>query len=148
MLVGHFAVAFVGKRIEPKISLGTFVLASMLPDVLWTIFSFGGIEYVPGKTGIKEFNPLDVALSHSLLMVAIWGGFFAGGYFCWRRFKYHDHSPKTFWILFWAVLSHWLLDSISHEHAFAPGVQSSFGLRLWNSMPATILAEGVSGCSR
>jgi len=38
MLVGHFAVAFVGKLVEPKPSLGTLVLAAMLPDILWPIF--------------------------------------------------------------------------------------------------------------
>ena len=30
MLVGHLAVGFVAKRIEPKVSLGTFVLAALL----------------------------------------------------------------------------------------------------------------------
>ena len=34
MFVGHFAVAFVGKRVEPKIFLGTLLLAAMLPDLL------------------------------------------------------------------------------------------------------------------
>ena len=31
MLVGHFDVAFVGKRVEPELSLGTLVLAAMHP---------------------------------------------------------------------------------------------------------------------
>ncbi len=42
MFVGHVAAAFVGKRIEPKLSLGTLVLATMLPDILWPIFSVAG----------------------------------------------------------------------------------------------------------
>lgn len=142
MLVGHFAVAFVGKRIEPKISLGTLVLASMLPDILWTIFSIAGIEYVASKRGIAVFNPLDVAMSHSLLMVTIWAALFAGGYFGWRHYRYHQESMLASGILFLAVLSHWLLDATSHKHAFVPGVQRYFGLSLWNSIPATIIVEG------
>jgi hypothetical protein len=34
MLVGHFAVALLAKRVEPKISLGTLALAAMLADLL------------------------------------------------------------------------------------------------------------------
>ena len=49
MLVGHVAAAFVGKHIEPELSLGTLVLATMLPDILWPIFSVAGIEYVAGS---------------------------------------------------------------------------------------------------
>src|SRR5215831_4439353 len=37
MLVGHFAVGLTAKRIEPAISAGTLVLASMLADLLWCI---------------------------------------------------------------------------------------------------------------
>jgi hypothetical protein len=70
MLVGHFAVAFVGKRIE--LSLGTLVLAAMLPDILWPIFSIAGIEYVATKPEVSESGFFEVPFSHSLLMVAIW----------------------------------------------------------------------------
>lgn len=132
MLVGHFAVAFVGKRVEPKISLGTLVLASMLPDILWTIFTMAGIEYMASKSS----GTFDVAMSHSLLMVTIWSALFAGAYFIQRRDK------REAIILFVVVLSHWILDSISHKHSLAPGVNVFLGLRLWKSLLATILVEG------
>src|SRR5262245_43058609 len=109
MLVGHFAVAFVGKRVEPKISLGTLLLASMLQDILWTIFSITGIEYTATKGA--AFTPLDVAISHSLLMVAVWAALFAGVYFLWWLYRYQEHRQRASWILFLVVLSHWLLDS-------------------------------------
>ncbi len=43
-----------------------------------------------------------------------------------------------------AVLSHWVLDVISHrpDMQLAPGVHLVLGLGLWNSMPATLIVEG------
>jgi hypothetical protein len=34
MLVGHIAVGLAAKRITPRVSLGTTVLAALLPDLL------------------------------------------------------------------------------------------------------------------
>jgi hypothetical protein len=34
VLVGHFAVGFAAKRLEPALSLGTLVFAAMLADML------------------------------------------------------------------------------------------------------------------
>jgi membrane-bound metal-dependent hydrolase YbcI (DUF457 family) len=136
MLVGHFAVAFAAKRIEPKISLGTLVAAAMLPDLLWPVFTIAGIEYPIAGTGIAGDNPPDLAISHSLLMVAIWAALFAGAYFLRRRYA------RGAYVLFVAVLSHWLLDAVAHRVALMPGAKIYFGLGLWNSLPATIVVEG------
>ncbi len=73
MLVGHFAVGLVAKNVEPKISLGTLVLAAMIADFLWCIFIIAGIERVQFKPGMGAANYLDasnIAMSHSLLMDA------------------------------------------------------------------------------
>jgi hypothetical protein len=135
MLVGHFAVALVGKRIEPRISLGTLMLAVLLPDLLWPIFSVARVEYVIGRP--KEmYTPLDMTISHSLLMVILWAALFAGIYFLRR------HYQRGARVLFIAVLSHWLLDSISHGHALAPGTQRVWGFGLWHSFSTTIIIEG------
>src|SRR5262245_27112322 len=131
MLVGHYAVAFTGKSLETKLSLGTLVLAAMLPDILWTLFTMGGIEYAMTSGG-----NFDVAVSHSLLTITIWGALFAGAYY------WHKRDSRAAWILFIAVLSHWILDVISHKHSLAPGVNLLVGLGLWKSLPLTILVEG------
>jgi hypothetical protein len=141
MLVGHFAIGLTAKRVEPKISLGTLVLAAMLADFLWCVFMLAGIEHVQFKPGRGAANYLvasDIAWSHSLLTNAIWGAVFAAAYY-WRR-----RYPRGAWILFAAVLSHWLLDVIAHraDMALAPGVPSYFGLGLWTSIPATLIVEG------
>jgi hypothetical protein len=139
MLVGHFAVGLLAKRVEPKLSLGTLVLAAMLADFLWVIFLIAGIEHVQFKPGMGAANYIasfDVPFSHSLLMDAIWGALFATAYFLRRRY------PRGAWVLFAAVLSHWLLDFVSFKNSLAPGVHQEFGLGLWYSVPATIVVEG------
>jgi len=141
MLVGHLAVGFAAKRFEPKISLGTLVLAVMMVDFLWCIFMIKGIERVQFKTGRGTANYLDasnIAMSHSLLMDAIWAALFAAAYFLRRRYS------RGAWVVFVAVLSHWLLDFVSHrsDMPLAPGVSRYFGLGLWTSIPATIVVEG------
>jgi hypothetical protein len=136
MLVGHFAVALVGKRIEPKISLGTLVAGAMLPDLLWPVFSMFGIECSTGSPVEAGDNVFNAPISHSLLMVAVWATLFAGGYFLWSRYL------SGTLLLFAVVLSHGFLDFISHKHTLTPASHDYFGLDLWTSLPATIMVEG------
>jgi len=141
MLVGHFAVGLAAKRVEPKLSLGTLVLAAMLSDFLWCIFMIAGIEHVQFKPGMGAANYLtasNIAWSHSLLTNVIWAALFAAAYL-WRR-----RDPAGAWILFAAVLSHWLLDVVAHppDMPLAPGAHRYFGLGLWTSIPATLIVEG------
>jgi uncharacterized membrane protein YbaN (DUF454 family) len=98
MLVGHIAVGLAAKRITPRVSVGTTVLAAVLPDLVWCVF----------------------------LLAAVY--FFA------------RHYARGAWMLFAAVMSHWLLDFVAHrpDMALAPGVHPYFGLGLWNSVAATV----------
>lgn len=141
MHVGHFAVGLLAKRVEPKISLGTLVLAAMLSDFLWAIFLFAGLEHVrfkPGRGAANYADAYDIAFSHSLLMDVIWGALFAAAYFLRRRY------PRGALVVFVVVLSHWVLDVIAHrpDMSLAPGTDNSFGLGLWTSLPATLIVEG------
>jgi membrane-bound metal-dependent hydrolase YbcI (DUF457 family) len=141
MFVGHFAVGLAAKRVAPAVSLGTLVLAAMVADLLWCVFLIAGIEHVefrPAMGAANYFHATNIALSHSLLMDAVWATLLAAAYFLRRR------SPSGAWILFAAVISHWLLDWIAHrpDMPLAPGAHMYFGLGLWTSIPATILIEG------
>jgi membrane-bound metal-dependent hydrolase YbcI (DUF457 family) len=141
MHVGHFAVGFIAKRVEPKLSLGTLVLAAMLSDFLWAVFLFAGVEHVqfkPGRGAANYADAYDIAYSHSLLMDVVWGALFAGAYFLRRRY------PRGALVIFLAVVSHWLLDFVAHrpDMSLAPGTHSYFGLGLWTSVFATIVVEG------
>lgn len=141
MLVGHLAVGFAAKRIEPRISLGTTVLASILPDLLWSIFMLAGIERVAFKQAAgagNYFAASEFAFSHSLLMDVVWAAALASAYYLRR------HYPRGAWVLFAAVLSHWVLDVVAHppDMTLAPGVPKLLGLGLWTSIPATLIVEG------
>lgn len=77
MLAGHYATALIAKQKVPKGSLMYFLIMSQLPDLLWVVFHFLGIEPT------KPSNILDVSLdqlmvdmiySHDLLPILVWSG--------------------------------------------------------------------------
>jgi hypothetical protein len=142
VLVGHLAVGLAAKRIAPRLSLGTLVLAPLAADFLWTLFMLAGIEHVqfiPGRMGAANYLVAsDIAYSHSLATNVMWGAVFAAAYASSRR------RTDAAWLLFAAVLSHWPLDVISHtpDMPIAPGMPQRFGLGLWASVPATMIVEG------
>ena len=43
MFIGHFAVAFATKKVAPKVSLGTLVIAAAFLDVVWPVLVLFGI---------------------------------------------------------------------------------------------------------
>jgi hypothetical protein len=143
MLVGHFAAGMIAKRLDPKVSLGTFVLAALFADFLWCIFMLAGIEHIEIKPelGAGAANYLiahKIDFSHSLTTVVIWAALFASAYYLVRR----NHRGAI--VIFIVVISHWVLDFIAHkpDMPLAPGIQQYFGLGLWTSIPLTIVVEG------
>jgi hypothetical protein len=145
MLVGHYAIALIAKRAEPRINLGTLVLAAMFADFAWCIFMILGLEHVQFKSAMgagKYFFATNIALSHSLLMDLVWATSLALAYLLRRRY------PRGALVIFLVVLSHWLLDFLSHrpDLPIAPEMHRYVGLGLWNSIPATLLVEGGFWC--
>jgi hypothetical protein len=115
--------------------------AALLADLLGFVLILLGIEHwtlKPGGVGVNAVDLDSIAWSHGLLTDVLWAGLLAGGYFLWR------HQVKGAWILFAAMLSHWVLDFISHkpDMPLAPGLSARYGLGLWTSVPATLLIEG------
>jgi len=140
MGIGHFGVALIAKRAEPKLSLGTATLAALLADFVGFALLIAGVEHFSPVAGaaVNRMIGDHIVWSHSLAMDTFYGAVFAAFYFAIRRFS------KGAWILFALVLSHWILDSISHrpDMALAPGIAMRLGFGLWNSYPATVLVEG------
>lgn len=140
MFVGHLAIGFIAKQIEPKVSLGTWIVAVLFSDLLVFPLLIAEIESFKSQPGAVTNRMVgqNIAYSHSLLMTAIWAFLLAAIYFLWRRYL------RGAGLLFGAVLSHWLLDFISHrpDMPLAPGRDEVFGLGLWNSIPATLIVEG------
>ncbi len=140
MFIGHFGVAFAAKKIAPKTSLGTLILAAQFLDFLWPLFLLLGVEHVRIAPGITRVSPLDFnhyPISHSLLMAVVWALAFGGIYYALRR------NMRSAVVVGAAVLSHWVLDFIVHrpDLQLYPGGAARAGLGLWNSWMATIAAE-------
>jgi hypothetical protein len=142
MLVGHFAAALLAKRAEPRLSLGTTVVAATLADLLIFAFVIAGleeIEIVRGRFGAANyFKAIDIGWSHSLAMGLVWAALLGAVHWTFKR------SARASLILTAAVLSHWFLDALSHPPylPLAPGAPGHVGFGLWTSVSATLLVEG------
>jgi len=142
VFIGHFAVAFASKKVAPKVSLGTLVIAAAFLNVVWPVLVLLGVErfrIVPGFTAINPFDFVYYPWSHSLLMTAVWALLFALVYFAVRG----DRAGAV-WLGI-AVASHWVLDFVSHrpDLPLYPGGETRLGLGLWQSVPATFAVEGL-----
>jgi membrane-bound metal-dependent hydrolase YbcI (DUF457 family) len=140
MLIGHVAVALGAKKAAPKTSFGTLLLAAQWPDLLWPLFLMLGWEHVRIVPGITAVSPLDFTsypFTHSLLADFGWGMVLAGLYLV---FKKNQRGAVVVWA---CVMSHWLLDFISHrpDLPLYPGSRV-VGLGIWNSVSVTLIVEG------
>ncbi len=142
MFIGHYAVALAAKKAAPKTSLGTLLISAQFLDLLFPILVLLGLEHVrpdPGNTAFTPYDFYDYPISHSLVTSIVWSIAFGLIYFAIRR------DRKGSWVLGICVLSHWILDAISHgpDMPIAPGLSAYVGLGLWNSVPATVVVEGA-----
>ena len=142
MFVGHLAVAFAAKRAKPDLSLAWTVAAVSFVDLLWPVLLLLGVERVAVAPGITAFTPLHFIhypWSHSLVMGLAWGLIFAG--FARMRGVGRDALP----MLATLVLSHWLLDFLTHRPDLPlwPGGDQLYGLGLWNSIAGTLALEAT-----
>ena len=141
MFIGHFGVGFGAKRLAPAVSLGTLFLAAQFADLLWPTLLLMGLEEVRIDPGITVVTPLDFVsypYSHSLVALVLWGAVFATVHRLARRSR-----PAVGFLLTMLVVSHWVLDLITHrpDLPLALGGPARYGLGLWNSVPGTLAVE-------
>ncbi len=142
MFIGHYGAALASKKIDNKISLGTYIFASQFIDLLWPILLILGVEKVNVVPDGKPFNTLGFIyypFSHSLLGVVFWGVLVGGIYYLIKK------NLKGSVILGLLVVSHWVLDFITHipDLQIFPWSNYKVGLGLWNSAPVTMIIEGL-----
>jgi hypothetical protein len=141
MFLGHFGVALAAKKLAPKTSLGTLILAAQFADLLWPILLLLGLEQVRIAPGITRVTPLDFThypISHSLVGQVGWGVALGLLYFTVRRYARGAYVSGA------CVVSHWFLDALMHRPDMPVFPNGPFvGLSLWNSLPATLAAEAA-----
>jgi hypothetical protein len=139
MLLGHIGVGLAARRVRPSVSLAAWFFAVQLVDLLWPIFLLAGLEHVRVAPGITAFTPLDFydyPITHSLVGGLFWALLLAGWWFVRRR----DRAAA--WLLAAGVVSHWVLDVISHRPDMPVLPRGPLlGLGLWNSVAATLAVE-------
>ena len=145
MGIGHFALAFAAKPAARAVSLGTLFLACQLADLLWPNFVLLGVEKVALAPGITTVTPLDFQsypYSHSLVALAGWSVLAAVIY---RVVRGATATTTALVIIAALVLSHWVLDFVSHrpDMPLTIGGTTKVGLELWASRPATMVVENL-----
>ncbi len=140
MLLSHIAAGLGSKKIAPRVSLCTLILASELADVVWILLVLLGIEHfriVPGYTLMSPYDMYDSPFSHGLLSNLIIAVIFSGIYFLIKK------DRRSAIIIGFVVLSHWILDFISHRPDMVLiGNSGPFGgLELWRSYWGTLVVE-------
>jgi hypothetical protein len=142
MFIGHFGVGLAAKRMDHRPSLGTLFFAAQFIDLLWPIFLLLGLDQVALDPGNTAFTPLDFVsypYTHSFVGVLIWSCLFGIVYFLLRK------NAKGAVLLGTLVMSHWILDLITHRPDLPIFFSSDFkvGLGLWNSIFFTVVFEGL-----
>lgn len=142
MFIGHFGAGLAAKKIDNRPSLGTLFIAAQWIDLIWPLFLLLGLEKVqidPGNTAFTPLNFIYYPFTHSLLGVLIWGLLIGGVYYLIKK------NLKGSFLLGGLVLSHWILDLLTHrpDLPIMPGMELKVGLGLWNSIAFTIIVEGL-----
>ena len=140
MFIGHYALGLAAKRVAPRTSLGTLVIAPTLADLLWPVFLLLGWEHAHVVPGPNPFLTLwldDYPYSHSLFALIVWGALF--GYL----YKTRTGDRRAALVIGSLVVSHWVLDFVTHvpDMPLYPG-GPTVGLGLWNSVAGTVIIEG------
>ena len=141
MFVGHFALAFGAKKYTPQVSLGVLFLACQLADLLWPNLVLLGLERFeidPGNTAMTPLSFVHYPYSHSLIALLVWGALFGALYSVLNR-----AGIKTAVIIAGLVLSHWVLDVVTHrpDMPIALGDSMRIGFGLWNYPVLAVITE-------
>ncbi len=139
MFYGHLGIALAAKPLAPKNTLGVLLVAASAADILCGAFTAFGIE------GIDANAAVSIPLSHGLFMSIVLSFAAMALAFLISR------NTKMSIVIGLLVLSHWILDFISHPMGMGKvipkdlplffGDSPKVGLGLYNSAAAAIVTE-------
>lgn len=139
MFIGHFGVGLAAKKMAPELNLGILFIGCQLLDLIWPMLVLLDIEHVSVDHAATVVTPLNFShypYSHSLVMTLFYS--LLASLLVWRIFK----SSRVAVIAFLIVLSHWILDYVTHRPDLPIFFgEDKFGLGLWNSLWSTVLVE-------
>ncbi|RMF59219.1 MAG: hypothetical protein D6748_06950 [Calditrichaeota bacterium] len=140
MFIGHFGLGLAARKIDSTPSLGTLFLATQFIDLLWPLLLLVGLEKVeidPGNTAFTPLNFSHYPISHGFLSVLIWSVLFGLVYYLFKK------NLKSSLLLGMLVMSHWMLDLITHrpDLPLLPWSEVKVGFGMWNSIGLTMLVE-------
>jgi hypothetical protein len=140
MFLGHFGVGFAAKKAAPNVSLGALFLAGQFADLLWPTLVLVGVERLEVRPGISAVTPLEFVsypYSHSLVALLGWALLLGSLVAVTSRAMLDGVTVAAL------VLSHWLLDFLTHRPDLPLTLSGTtrLGLGLWNSVPWTLAVE-------
>ena len=141
MIIGHYAVGFIAKKMAPNISLGTFTLAAVWLDLVMAVLLLMGTEQIalePTRTQAMPVEFLHFPYSHGFLAALLWSLGFGLAYWAIRR------KRVIAALLTGCVFSHWWLDALVHRQDLPLAFFGStrVGLGFWDSILVTSFLEG------
>lgn len=140
MFIGHYGLAFLSKQSNSLPSLAMLFIAVQFLDLLWPIFVLLGIESFsiePGNTILTPLNFSHYPYSHSLLTSVFWSLLLGSIYYLIKK------EGKNALLIGSLVLSHWLLDLLTHapDLPLSPFGDTKVGLGLWDHPTIEIILE-------
>jgi hypothetical protein len=147
MFVGHYGVSFVGARVDRRVPLWVWFIATQWLDVVWSVLVLFGIERLRIVPGFTQANALDLyympythslpgSIVLSLLLGAVVGLFISGP------------RAATMGLVAAAAFSHWIFDLVVHVPDLALYDDSAkVGFGLWRhvalSFPLELIVLGL-----
>jgi hypothetical protein len=146
MFIGHFSVAIAASAHPKAPRLGVLIAASQLVDIGFFALMIAGVERMRLEPGATVMNPMDLYFmpyTHSLLGSALWALGFGGLVGAILRNRTAGMIAGA------VVLSHWLLDFLTHRPDLGLiGDSNKVGLGLWNhpaiAMPLELALIGLA----
>lgn len=146
MVIGHYALGFALKRIEPRLSLGILFLGVNLVDILIGLFLLTGIEharYIPGSASVYPVDFYDYPYTHSLAGSLLWSLVGVSAYLL--RSSQESELRKRCAVIFGiSIFSHYLLDLLTHTSMPLLGNDSlKIGMGLYENFFLDIAIEAI-----
>lgn len=143
MFVGHLGAGLAARRVAPRVSLGTLLLAAMGLDALLWVFVLAGLESVqfPAGPTAPRYPTFTFLYSHGLLASVGWSGAAVVA----MRIGRAGRGASL--VVGATVFSHFLLDALVHVAGLPVLGSGSYhvGLGLWRHTGAELAVECALG---